>query len=180
VRRFSAPWDRPLLLSTVFLLAVILSTATAGFSTAAQDDLRGLAAAMAAVAASVAVAAWALAPRAFEIGDGAVRILRNGWFGTAIPLCEVRSAGEIGSDALEGAVRLVGVGGLFGSYGVFRSPLLGPVRLDATRSHGLVLLRTARRAHVLTPERPREFVEVVLAAAPGAERERRRAGWARR
>ncbi len=176
MRRFSAPWDRALLLSTVFLLAVILFTATAGFSTAARVDMRGVAAAMALLAGGMAVAAWALAPRAFEIGDGAVRILRNGWFGTAIPLCEVRSAGEIGPDALQGSTRLVGIGGLFGSYGIFRSPVLGPLRLDATRSEGFVLVQTARRAHVLTPERPGEFVEALLAAAPTAQRERRRAG----
>jgi hypothetical protein len=179
VRRFTAPWDRPLLLSTVFLLAVILFTATAGFSTAARVDMRGIAAAVAVFAGGTAVAAWALAPRGFEIGGGALRILRNGWLGTAIPLSDVRSAGVIAPDALRGSIRLVGVGGLFGSYGIFRSPVLGPLRLDATRSDGLVLVRTTRRAHVLTPERPGEFVEVLLAAAPCAQREFRRAGGAR-
>ncbi len=174
MRRFSAPWDQPLLLSTVFLLAVILFTAVAGFSAAAQVEMRGAAAAVAVLAGGIATAAWALAPRGFEIGDGALRILRNGWLGTAIPLRDVRSAAVIGPDAVLG-IRLVGVGGLFGSYGFLRSPALGPVRLDATRGEGLVLVRTVRRAHVLTPDRPGEFVDALLAAAPGARRELGRA-----
>ena len=175
MRRFSAPWDRALLLSTVFLLAVMLCASIAGISTAARDHLRGVAAAVAALAAGTATVAWALAPSAFEIGGGVVRILRNGWFGTAIPLEEVCSAGQIGPDALVGTIRLLGIGGLFGSYGLFRSPVLGPLRLYATRSDGLVLVRTARRAHVLTPDRPSEFVDALLQAAPAARRELRRA-----
>ncbi len=175
MRRFGAPWDQPLLLSTVFLLAVILLSAIAGFSTAARGELRGAAAAVAVIAGGIATGAWALAPRGFEIGGGALRILRNGWVGTDIPLADVRSAAVLAPDALRGAIRLVGVGGLFGSYGLFRSPALGRVRLDATRSDGLVLVRTARRAHVLTPDRPGEFVDALLAAAPGARRELRRA-----
>jgi hypothetical protein len=175
VRRFNAPWDRPLLLSTVALLAVILFTAIAGTSTAVQAGMRGVALAVAVAAGGTAILAWALAPRAFEIGDGALRILRTGWLRTSIPLRDIRSAGELEPDALRGSLRLLGIGGLFGTYGLFRSPVLGPFRLDATRSSGLVVVRTARRAHVLTPDRPGEFVEALLAAAPSAQRERRRA-----
>jgi len=175
VRRFSAPWDQPLVLSTVFLLAVLLVSAVAGFSTAAAIDMRGVAAAVAVVAGGTATGAWALAPRGFEVGGGSLRILRNAWPGTEIPLSDVRSAGVIAPDALRGAMSVLGIGGLFGSYGLFRSPALGRLRLDATRSEGLVLVRTGRQAHVLTPDRPGEFVDAILAAAPGAHRELRRA-----
>jgi hypothetical protein len=176
VRRFNAPWDRRLLLSTVALLLVILFTAIAGTSTAVRAGMRGIAVAVSVFAGAMAIGAWALAPRAFEIGGGALRIVRNGWLRTAIPLAEVRSAGEVGPEVLRGALRIFGVGGLFGSYGIFRSPALGRLRLDATRSSGLVLVRTARVAHLLTPDRPGEFVEALLAAAPSARRERGRAG----
>ncbi|HEX9049756.1 MAG TPA: PH domain-containing protein [Anaeromyxobacter sp.] len=175
MRRFNAPWDRQLLLSTVALLLVILFTAIAGTSTAVRAGMRGIALAVSALAGGTAVGAWALAPRAFEIGGGVLRIVRNGRIWTAIPLAEIRSAGEVGPEVLEGAIRILGVGGLFGSYGVFRSPALGPLRLATTRSTGLVLVRTARVAHVLTPDRPGEFVEALLAAAPSARRERVRA-----
>jgi hypothetical protein len=173
VRRFNASWDRQLLLTTVALLLVILFTAIAGTSTALRAGMRGVAFAVAAFAGGAAIGAWGLAPRA--IGGGALRIVRNGWIRTTIRLVDVRSAGEVGPEVLQGALRLVGVGGLFGSYGLFRSPALGPLRLDATRSTGLVLVRTARTAHVLTPDRPEEFVEALLAAAPSAQRERVRA-----
>ncbi|HET8542327.1 MAG TPA: PH domain-containing protein [Anaeromyxobacter sp.] len=176
MRRFNAPWDRALLLSTVALLAVILFTAIAGTSMAVQAGMRGVALAVAVFAGGTAVGSWALAPRAYEIGGGTLRILRNGWLATAVPLARIRSAGEIEPDALRGSLRLVGIGGLFGTYGLFRSPELGPFRLDATRATGLVLVRTPRRAHVLTPDRPDEFVEALLAASPSAQRERRRSG----
>ncbi len=179
MRRFNAPWDRQLLVSTIALLAVILFTAIAGTSTAMRAGMRGVALGVAVVAGGAAVVAWALAPRAFEIGGGSLRVVRNGWIRTVIPLAEIRSAGEIGPEALAGALRLVGVAGLFGTYGIFRSPALGPLRLEATRGSGLVLVRTARRAHVLTPDRPGEFVEALLAAAPSARREPRRAGGTR-
>jgi hypothetical protein len=176
VRRFNAPWDRPLLLSTAALLMVILVTAIAGTATAVRAGMRGVGLVVAIFAGGTAVVAWALAPRAFAIGGGALRVLRNGWLPTRIPLSAIRSAGEIEADALHGSVRVLGIGGLFGTYGLYRSPALGPTRLDATRSAGLVLVRTARRAHVLTPDRPGEFVEALLAASPSAQRERRRSG----
>jgi hypothetical protein len=176
VRRFNAPWDRQLLLSTVALLAVILVTAIAGTSTAVQAGMRGIALGVTVVAGGAAIGAWALAPRAYEIGGGALRILRNGWLPTSVPLSEIRSAGETEPETLQGALRVLGVGGLFGTFGLYRSPALGPVRLDTTRGAGLVLVRTARRAHVLTPDRPDAFVEALLAASPSAQRERRRAG----
>jgi hypothetical protein len=176
VRRFNAPWDRPLLLSTAALLAVILVTAIAGTATAVQAGMRGVGLAVAVASGGTAVVAWALAPRAFAIGGGALRVLRNGWLPTRVPLSEIRSAGEVEPDALHGAIRIVGIGGLFGTYGLYRSPALGPTRLDATRTTGLVLVRTARRAYVLTPDRPGEFVEALLAACPSAQRERRRSG----
>ncbi len=161
-------------MSTIALLAVILFIAIAGTSSAVQAGFRGIAIAVTVAGGGTAIGAWALAPRAFEIGDGALRILRNGWPSTSIPLADVRSAGPTDPEVLRGAVRVVGVGGLFGTYGLFRSPTLGPVRLDATRMSGLVLVRTARRAHLLTPDRPEEFVEALLAAAPAAQRDRGR------
>ncbi len=66
------------------------------------------------------------------------------------------------------------MGGLFGYYGRFRSATLGSYRLHATRGTGLVLVRTATSTHVLTPEPPDDFAEVLLAAAPGARWERPR------
>ncbi len=172
MRRFGAPWDRQLLTSTIALLAVIAVTAIAGVSGALKANLRGIAAAVSVFSAAVAVGAWALAPRGFAIGEGRLRILRNGWPSTDIRLDAIRSVALLDPDALRGSLKLLGMGGLFGYYGVFRSPVLGSYRLHATRGGGLVLVRAEGRTLVLTPEPPDGFAEALLAAAPKARRER--------
>ena len=174
MRRFGAPWDRQLLTSTIALLAVIAITAIAGTAGAMQANLRGIALAVMLFSSGVAVGAWALAPRGFVIAEGRLRILRNGWRPVQIRLDEIRSVSLLDPDALRGSLKLLGMGGLFGYYGIFRSPSLGSYRLHATRSGGLVLVRTTTHTHVLTPEPPDDFAEALLAAAPRARRERLR------
>lgn len=173
MRHFGAPWDRSLALSTTALLAVVLLAAVGGTTAALDAGMRGVALAIAVFSAGTASLAWAFAPRGFALGAGALRVLRNGWWPTVVPLAGVRSAGEIDAEALRGSVRTLGVGGLFGSYGLYRSPALGSFRLHATRSSGLVLVRTDSRVYVVTPDRPAEFVEALLAEAPSARRDRR-------
>ena len=174
MRRFAAPWDRQLLTSTIALLAVIAFTAIAGVAGALQANMRGIALAVGLFSSSVAVGAWALAPRGYVIGDGRLRILRNGWRSVQLPLADVRSVSILDADALRGSMKLLGMGGLFGYYGVFRSPVLGSYRLHATRGSGLVLVRTQAHNHVLTPEPAEDFAAALLAAAPRARRERLR------
>jgi hypothetical protein len=175
MRRFGSPWDRQLLTSTTALLAVIAITGIAGTAGALQANLRGIALAVMLFSAGVAVGGWAFAPRGFAIGAGRLRFLRNGWPALEIPLAEIRTIALLDPDALRGSLKLVGMGGLFGHYGFFRSATLGSFRLHATRSRGLVLVRTETRTHVLTPEPPDDFAEALLEAAPRARRERFRA-----
>jgi hypothetical protein len=172
MRRFGAPWDRQLLTSTIALLAVIAITAIAGVSGALKANLRGIAAAVSVFSGGIAIGAWALAPRGFAIGDGLLRVLRNGWPSTDIRLDAVRTVSLLDPDALRGSLKLLGMSGLFGYYGLFRSPVLGSFRLHGTRAGGLVLVKTEGRTLVLTPEPPDAFVEALLAAAPRARRER--------
>ena len=173
MRRFAAPWDRPLLTSTIALLAVIAFTGIGGTSGALQAGLRGIALAVGTFSAGIAIVAWALAPRGYGVGEGRLRVLRNGWPAVSVPLADVRGVMVLDSDALRGSLKLLGMGGLFGYYGLFRSPALGSYRLYATRGTGLVLVRTERRVIVLTPEPAEDFVEALLAASPGARRERK-------
>jgi hypothetical protein len=174
MRRFGAPWDRQLLTSTIALLAVIAVTAVAGVSGALKVDLRGIALAVSVFSGGIAIGGWAFAPRGFTIGDGRLRILKNGWLATSIPLEAIRTVTLLEDNALQGSLKLLGMGGLFGYYGFFRSPTLGAYRLHATRGGGLVLVKTETRTHVLSPEPPDAFVEALLAAAPAARRDRSR------
>lgn len=174
MRRFAAPWDRQLLTSTIALLAVIALTGIAGTSGALQVKMRGIALAVAIFSGGVAIGAWAFAPRGYAIGGGRLRFLRNGWLALDVPLEEIRTVSSLEPNAVDGSLKLLGMGGLFGYYGWFRHHALGSYRLHASRGSGLVLVRTERTTHVLTPEPPEDFVEALLAASPRARRERLR------
>jgi hypothetical protein len=95
---------------------------------------------------------WAMAPRGLVVTQNELRIERRAWASIRVPLASVERA-----DALDWpswrAMRLFGVGGFFGSYGVFHSESLGRFRLYATKRGRAVLVRTrSGQALVLTPD----------------------------
>jgi hypothetical protein len=96
---------------------------------------------------------WAMSPRALIIDAGELRIERRAWRSLRVPLTSVESA-----SALEcigpGALRVFGVGGFFGSYGLFWTRVLGRFRLYATRQGQALIVRRTGKALpiVLTPD----------------------------
>jgi hypothetical protein len=83
--------------------------------------------------------AWAMAPRALVVDDREVTIERRMWPALRIPREEIDNAAPI--DHLgKRALRLFGVGGFFGSYGLFYSDKLGRFRLYGTRAGQAVIV----------------------------------------
>jgi hypothetical protein len=173
--RFAAPWDRTLRVTTA-AVPVLLGTVVAALAwvlprAGAPAAVAGGAVALVGGLSGITVAAtWALAPRAFAVEGGAIRIERR-LREIAIPLHAVRSAGLLPAGALRRAVRLGGSGGLFGYYGRFWSRSLGAFRLYATRRDGLVRIDTADERFVLSPDAPERFLGEVLSRAPQAASE---------
>jgi hypothetical protein len=95
---------------------------------------------------------WAMAPRELVVQDGELRIERRAWPALVVRLDEVQSASPL--DSLGGGViRVFGVGGFFGSYGLFRSNALGRFRLYAThRGQAVLVRRVDGLPIVLTPD----------------------------
>jgi hypothetical protein len=96
---------------------------------------------------------WAMSPRALVVEDGELRVERRAWPPLRVPLASIVSAAPL--DRLgRGTVRLFGVGGFFGSYGLFSSPGIGRFRLYATRRGQALLVRRSGAALplVLTPD----------------------------
>lgn len=96
---------------------------------------------------------WAMSPRALVVDAGELRIERRAWRPLRIPLASVANASPL--DRLgRGTFRLFGVGGFFGSYGLFSSSDLGRFRLYATRAgQALIVSRTGGALPiVLTPD----------------------------
>jgi hypothetical protein len=96
---------------------------------------------------------WAMAPRALVVDGGELRVERRAWRPLRVPLASVVSASPL--DRLgRGTLRVFGVGGFFGSYGLFSNGDLGRFRLYATRSGQAVIVRRtgSELPLVLTPD----------------------------
>jgi len=96
---------------------------------------------------------WAMSPRALVVDGGELRVERRAWQPLRIPLASVASASPL--DRLgRGTLRLFGVGGFFGSYGLFSNGDLGRFRLYATRGGQAVIVRRTgdELPIVLTPD----------------------------
>jgi len=116
----------------------------------------------------IAVASWAMAPRAVEIEGGELKVLRRAWQAAAYRLTEIDRVAVLPKGWLAGAIRTFGNGGLFGYYGWFYKK--GAFRLYATRSDRLVEAVIGGRRVVFSPDDPERLVDAILAAAPRARR----------
>jgi hypothetical protein len=96
---------------------------------------------------------WAMSPRGLVVDGGELRIERRAWPPLRVPLASVASASPLDRVG-EGTLRVFGVGGFFGSYGLFSNGNLGRFRLYATRVGQLVLVRRTgeQLPIVLTPD----------------------------
>lgn len=105
---------------------------------------------------------WAMAPRGLAIEGGELRVERRAWRPLRIPVESITSAAAL--DRLAPAtVRVFGVGGFFGSYGLFSNGELGRFRLYATRAGQAVLVRRTGDALplVLTPDDVRGAIAAI-------------------
>jgi hypothetical protein len=107
------------------------------------------------------VLSWAMAPRAIVVDGDELRIERRAWSALRVKRAEIVSAAPLARLG-ERVLRLFGVGGFFGSYGLFRSSTLGRFRLYATRSGMAVLVRrTEGLPIVVTPDDVDGMIEAV-------------------
>jgi hypothetical protein len=90
--------------------------------------------------AAVLGASWAMGPRELVVDNGELRIERRAWRALRIRLAEIESAAPLNKIGKR-ALRLFGVGGFFGSYGLFWSDAIGKFRLYATRRGQALIVR---------------------------------------
>jgi len=115
--------------------------------------------------AGVVVLAWAFSPCALEVEGQELRILRRLAPPVRVPLDTVRALGP----APEFSLRLLGFGGLFGSFGLYRAKGVGTYRRYATRASGAVLLeRTKGIPIAVTPDDPAGFARALKGRLPAA------------
>jgi hypothetical protein len=81
-----------------------------------------------------------LAPQRLEVGESQIVILRR-YKSVTIRRDEIKSVERLPNNAMRGAIRTGGVGGLFGFFGRYYTRTLGPFSLYATGSENLFLIR---------------------------------------
>ena len=80
------------------------------------------------------------APQRLEIGEGKIVVLRR-YKSVVITREEIKSVERLPANAMRGAIRTAGVGGLFGYYGSYYSRSIGSFKLYATSFDNLFLVR---------------------------------------
>lgn len=81
---------------------------------------------------------------------------------TEIPLQGLQAI-EADSNAMEGSLKTMGNGGLFSFSGSFRNKRLGSYRALATDTRRCVVLKFDQKVIVITPDKPKDFVDQVKA-----------------
>jgi hypothetical protein len=159
---YRAPWDGLLKVVTVFstLLLVALSSVPLQRSPLPPPVKAGI------VALSVAIVlgTWAFAPRGYEI-DGHRLIVRRNLGSSEYELRGLREINAQDVKPFRGAIRLFGVGGMFGYYGKFRSSSLGTFTAWVTDRDRAVALKLADGTVVVSPDDPDMFSYEVRASA---------------
>jgi hypothetical protein len=106
--------------------------------------------------------AWAMSPKAVTVRGDELCVERRAWVPLRVPLASIASASPLGSLG-SGTIRLFGVGGFFGSYGLHSNGSLGRFRLYATRRGQAVLVRRngSELPIVLTPDDVAGTIEAI-------------------
>jgi hypothetical protein len=153
---FSAPWSRPLRLTTAASAVVLLTMVVAGLFTGPRHLLVWQLA-MVGLPLLILLGALPFMVRGYVLTEQHISIRRLGW-STVLPLAGlVAVTGE--PEGLRGSVRLFGNGGLFGISGWFWNRRLGRFRVYATDANRAVLLRYQNgKKVVVTPNDVQQFI----------------------
>jgi hypothetical protein len=99
-------------------------------------------------------------PRQFET-DAANITIRKMWQPIVIPRDTIIESRLLEADDIKGSIRLMGSGGLFGYYGKFNNSKLKTYNLQAGNRVNLVMIKTADKTYVLTPDNREDFLKDV-------------------
>ncbi len=114
---------------------------------------------------------WALAPTALAVDGSTLRIERRAWRALEIPLQEIVALDSGPALRMRSTLRLFGVGGFFGTFGLMWSRPLGRFWAYATRSApSLVLRRRGSLPVLVTPDDPQALLAALRQAGVAVQR----------
>jgi len=112
------------------------------------------------VSGAILLAAYAYSVRGFHLQDGAI-VIKRLVGDVTIPISAITEIRRATPDDLRWTIRLMGSGGLFGYYGLFRTSALGKCTWYVTNRSNNVVVRTASKVMLLSPDEPDAFVAAV-------------------
>ena len=161
MKHYNAPWSRTLLLVTVISTAVLLCITLSELRGIASLQIGTLGFWLSILPLFLVVGAALFMVRGYSITSDEILIHRLFW-DTKLSREGLQSV-ALEPDALRGALRTFGNGGLFGFTGWYESSRLGSFRVFATDSARTVVLRYAGRVVVVTPDPPEQFIRELSA-----------------
>jgi len=166
--RFDAPWTNRLAAATLIGIVVLLGLPVAiAFVPADGRAPALLVAAIALVDLAVIATAALFLIRGYRLDGDGLHVERLLW-ADRIPLTTLRRAWP-DPKATSRSLRLFGNSGFFCIAGLFTNRTLGRYRAFATDPRRAVVLQTAERTVVVTPDEPLRFLAAVETLAPRAE-----------
>jgi hypothetical protein len=113
--------------------------------------------------------AYAYSPRRYLLSGGSILVKPRLAGSVRIDLENIREARKATPDDFRGCVRLWGSNGIFGYYGQFRTANLRKSTWYVTNRSNAVVLITAVKTVLFSPDDPDRFLAAIGAAAPITE-----------
>jgi Bacterial PH domain len=151
---FSASYDR-----TTKIISGVVCFGLLAVALAVRNPILAL------LALLILLASFAWSPRGYAI-EGHALLIRRLVGSVRIPLEEIRQVRKASSDDLANSIRLGGSGGLFGYYGLFSNARLGKSTWYMTNRGNAVVVITAQKTVLVSPDDPAGFLAALQAAAP--------------
>jgi len=149
MKHYPAPWDKTLILMSVFATVVCLAGAFTIFKYGGQPrEVGWLIVALIPGSALFTVRGYTITPEAI--------LMQRLLWATRLPRAGLQSV-EFVPDAMRRSIRTCGNGGFFSFTGFYRNKTLGAYRAYVTDRHQTVVLRYPERTVVVSPASPEEF-----------------------
>jgi Bacterial PH domain len=98
--------------------------------------------------------------QSYKITSGGIEIKRP--IGSKlIGFSNIKHVKRVKNDDLGIVLRLLGVGGIFGFIGIYKSQIYGKTTFYGTQQRNYVIVETNLKKYVLTPDEPLDFVKSV-------------------
>jgi hypothetical protein len=151
---FASPWSTGLKALTAGVLAVLVAVAVTRPGLLTYVGL-----------GAILLLCAGFMVRGYRVQGRRLEVRRLGW-STAFDLADLKNL-QVSPQAMDGSLRVFGIGGLFAYVGFFRNARLGWYRAYATDPRNSVVLTFGAGNVVVTPDSPQEFVAAIRASTAG-------------